>query len=62
MFFTVEMTWSNFARNKNTLLFASKINYSTHRPIHISGPSEILRVTLRAYGGKGVCHEIDHMS
>ena len=62
MFFTTEMTWSNFPRNKNTLLFASEINYSTHRPIHIFGPSEILPATLRIYGGKGVRHEIDQMS
>ena len=62
-FFTTEMTWSNFPRNKSTLLFASEINYSTHRPIHIFFDlRKSCLVTLRVYGGKGVRHEIDQMS
>ena len=59
MFFTIEMKWSNFPRNNNTLLFATTINYSAHRAVHVFGLLKILPSTLRkSLRGKGVRHEI----
>jgi hypothetical protein len=51
MFFTKEMKWSNFPRNKNTPLFASKINDSTQRLVHIFGALENLAFHVKSSRG-----------